>query len=209
MRKFTQTVKTLLESGIYSGFFLIDIYVGNTPLRYTTLPYDITLAGVDYSSDHSLASVDPPKLSNNTDREAFKLRFVDPNMEYAGICNDMINARLSIRSGFYNTTGVAIQASNGQLIEPNMPIINSQDVLLIYKGFIDSVKYNLSEENGAILEIECASPMAALDALNSFYTTTNSLRQRVPAAQWAAAPDTAFDNVSLGGKSQEILWGKI
>lgn len=185
------------------------MHVGSTVLRYTTLPYDIVLENNTYSSDHPLVGVDPPKLSSNTDREAFKLRFADPEMNYSGLCNDMINARISIRGGFFNTTGSAIQATNGQLIEPNQAIVNPSDLLLIYKGFIDVVRYNLSEEDGAILEMECASPMASLDALNSFYTTTNSLRQRVPAAEWAAAPDTAFDNVSLGGKSQEILWGKI
>jgi hypothetical protein len=209
MRKFSQTVKTLLATGIYSGFFLIEMNVGSRVLRYTTLPYDISIDGYDYLADTTLAGLDPPKLSNNTDREAFKIRFADPEMSFAGLCDEMMNSRVSVRGGFFNTTGEPLLGSNLMMYDANEAITNIADTLVLYKGFIDSVKYAMSEENGVVLEIECASPMASLDALNSFYSTTNSLRQRIPAAEWASAPDTAFDNLSLGGKSQEILWGKI
>lgn len=121
----------------------------------------------------------------------------------------MINAKVSVRGGFYNTTGEIVIPSVGSEVAPNEPILNSVDLIVIYSGYIDKVQYAIDEENGVILELECASPMASLDALNVFYSTTNSLKQRVPSEQWAAAPDTAFDNVSLGGRSQEILWGKI
>ncbi len=178
-------------------------------LRYTTLPYDTTINGILYSSDDSIASIDPPKLSDNADREAFKIVFADPDMSFSGLCDEMMNSRVSVRGGFYNTTGDILVGSDNAVYEPNEPLLNITDTLLMYKGFIDSVRYAISEEDGVILEIECASPMASLDAVNSFYSTTNSLKQRVPASAWIAAPDTAFDNLSLGGKAQEVLWGKI
>jgi len=182
--------------------------INGTVLNYTTLPYNITISGTTYSADNGLISVDPPKISDNADREAFKLSFADPDLSFSSLANDMINARLTLRGGFNNTTGAYLTASNGALIEVNSPVLNYTDMLIIYKGFIDVVKYVISED-GVVLEIECTSPMAQLDALNSFYTTTNSLQQRVPKAAWTTAPDTAFDNVALGGHSQEILWGKI
>jgi hypothetical protein len=209
MRKFSQPVKTLLATGIYSGFFLIEMNIRGNPLRYTTLPYDVSVGGNLYSSDSNLAGVDPPKLSTSTDREAFKIKFADPEMTFSALCDEMINSRVSVRGGFFNTTGSVLVDSVGQSIQPNNPLLNINDTLLMYKGFIDVVRYTMSEEDGVLLEIECTSPMASLDALNSFYTTTNSLRQRVPADIWAAAPDTSFDNVSLGGSAQELLWGKI
>ena len=199
----------LISSGIYSGFYLIALDIGNPNLRYTTLPYDAKLGGVTYQSDHGLIGLDPPRLSNTTDREAFKIRFSDPQFELAPLCKSMINAKVSVRGGFYNTTGEIVIPSVGSEVAPNEPILNSVDLIVLYSGYIDKVQYAIDEENGVILELECASPMASLDALNVFYSTTNSLKQRVPSEQWAAAPDTAFDNVSLGGRSQEILWGKI
>ena len=208
MRKFSTPVKTLLATGIYSGFFLLEMNINGTVLRYTTLPYNVTIGGTLYSADSGLISVDPPKLSDNADREAFKLSFADPDLSFSSLCGDMINSRLILRGGFSNTSGGYLTSSSGALIEVNAPILNYTDMLIIYKGFIDVVKYVISDD-GVVLEIECTSPMAQLDALNSFYTTTNSLQQRVPTSQWAASPDTAFDNVALGGHSQEILWGKI
>lgn len=188
---------------------MIELSYRNTTLRYTTLPYDVVISSVQYSADSSLAGVDPPKLSSNTDRESFKIRFADPLLTFSGIADELIGSRVTIRGGFYNVTGQNLVASNGVTVKPNEPVLNYTDCIVMYKGFVDAVRYNISQEDGGIFEIECASPMASLDALNSFYTTTNSIKQRVPAAEWANAPDTCFDNVSLGGTAQEILWGKI
>jgi hypothetical protein len=209
MRKFSPTVTRLLSEGVYSGFYLLELDVGNPVVRQTTLPYDVTLDQVAYSSDTDLIKLDPPKLSNTADREAFKLTFSDPELKYAPLCDSMINAPVTVFGGFYNTTGADLPVSLGPPVSPNDPVLNSKDLLIIYSGFVDTVRYAINEENGVILEIECASPMASLDALNVFYTTQNSLRQRVPSSEWSNAADTSFDNVSLGGRSQEILWGKI
>lgn len=178
-------------------------------LHYTTLPYNTTIDSILYDADNGLAGVDPPKLSDTVDREAFKIKFADPSLEFAGVAKELINTRVAILAGFYNTTGEYLQTSTGAMAAPNEALLNLQDTLTIYRGFIDSVRYTMSEENGTLLELECTSPMASLDALNSFYTTTNSIKQRVDAGTWSATPDTCFDNVSLGGKSQEILWGKV
>ena len=199
----------LISSGIYSGFYLLSLDVGNPSLKYTTLPHDVVVDGVTYTSDNTLAGLDPPKLSSNTDREAFKISFSDPQFQYAPLCNKMMNAKVTVRGGFFNTTGETLFPSSGLAVGVNEPILTSTDMITLYSGYIDVVRYTIDEENGVILELECASPMASLDALNVFYSTTNSLKQRVPSSIWAANPDTAFDNVALGGKSQEILWGKI
>ena len=183
--------------------------IRNVPIRYVTLPYDVTFDYNLYSADNTLAAIDPPKLSGNADREAFKVSFADPEMVMSGLCDEMINARITIRGGFFNTTGDNLISSGNAIVEPNKPLLEKNDTLVIYKGFIDTVSYRMSESDGVLLDLECASPVASLDALNSFYTTRNSLRQRIPASTWASGADTAFDNISLGGKAQEILWGKI
>lgn len=209
MRKFSPLVTSLISSGIYSGFYLLSLDVGNPSLKYTTLPYDVVVDGVTYTADNTLAGLDPPKLSSNTDREAFKISFSDPQFQYSALCRSMMNAKVTVRGGFFNTTGGVVFPSSGLAVDVNEPILSSADMITLYSGYIDVVRYTIDDENGVILELECASPMASLDALSVFYSTTNSLKQRVPAAVWASSPDTAFDNVSLGGRSQEILWGKI
>ena len=200
---------SLISSGLYSSFYLISFDIGATVLRFTSLPYDATISGVAYSSDNSVVAIDPPKLSNTADREAFKISLADPEFSYAALCNKMINSPVTIRGGFFNTSGAPLLTSGGVPVEVNDPILDLDDTLIMYSGYIDSVSYNIGESEGVLLTIECASPMASLDALSVFYTSQNSLKQRVPAEIWAVNPDTAFDNVSLGGKTQEIAWGKI
>lgn len=199
----------MLSNGVYNGFFLIEMAYDGIELNYTSLPYDVTINGVTYSSDNNLVSLDPPRLSNTTDREVYKIAFADPDFDFAPASQKMLNSRITIRGGWLNVMPETILDSDGIEVEVNYPILNLKDTLMLYRGFIDVVRYNINEESGVIFQIECASPMANLDALTAFYTTKDCLRQRVPAAVWNTNPDTAFDNISLGGHAQEILWGKI
>lgn len=202
-------VTDLLSTGVYSGLFLITIETTSGQINYTTLPYDVTVGGITYSSDNDLVAIDPPKLSNTADKESFKLTFADASYVFAAASSSLLNAHIRVLGAFYNTLGVEILDSDGNPVSPNKPILCTKDMVIMYEGQVGSFRYVVSEENGVLFEIEGGSPMNALDSLSNFYTSPNSLKQRIPAAEWALAPDTAFDNVSLGGKAKEILWGKI
>jgi hypothetical protein len=208
MRKISTLVKNALSSGVYSGFLLVDIISQGNPLHFTTLPYDVRVGSQDYSTDNTLSFIDKPALATNTDKELYKITFADPELLYASNAHALVNAEVRVRGGLFNMGSTDIVASDGVAYSSKRPILSPDDMLIIYAGVVDKTGYHVSED-GVTFEIECASPMSSLDAVNSLYTTRNSQQQRVPAAMWALAPDTAFDNVSLGGKSQEFLWGKI
>ena len=211
MKKFSSVVQSALSSGIYSGFLLVEILLPSIGVvkRYATLPYDITMDGLVFSADDRLLSVDPPKQSDAVDRAAYKVVFLDNDMEFAQLGKHLLNGKVRVLGGLYNTSGADMMSSTGVLTKDEQIFTNLTDTITLYEGYIDTAQDNMQAESGVTFAIECASPMAGLDVCNSFYTSTTSLRQRVPSEEWAAAPDTAFDRVSLGGKSVEVLWGKI
>ena len=184
---------------MYSGYYLVDI----GDLHYTTLQYDVTIGGQLYTKDNGLMSMDPPKLSNAADRSIFKIKLSDEEMSFAPLCPVLLNSRVRVRGGFYNTTGAAVAPTSGALVERNMPILCEEDMLIIYAGFISKLSYNITVSDGIILDMECSSPMASLDATNLFFTTNRGINQRT------TLPDTSFDEATLSGHSQEVLWGKI
>ena len=120
-----------MATGIYSGFFLIEMNIGSTNIRYVTLPYDVTINGVTYSADNAIAALDPPKLSDNADREAFKITFADPDLSFSSLADEMINARISILGGFFNTKGAYLTSSTGALIDVNKPLLNFTDTFRV------------------------------------------------------------------------------
>lgn len=205
----SQVAKNLLASGMYSGFFLIDIDTNGTQMHYTTLPYSVTIGGTVYDANNSLLTVDPPRISNTTDKASYKVVFADPAYEYAGLCDTFINSKISIRGGFNNTTGSPVIGSDTTVYGINAPILDPQHFIIIYKGFVDGATYTMTEEDGVVLTLSCGSPMANLDSVNSFYTTRDALSHRVGYLDLFNNPDTAFDYVSLTGIRRSILWGKI
>jgi hypothetical protein len=52
-----------------------------------------------------------------------------------------------------------------------------------------------------LMTLECSSPMANLGLVNSHFTSQDYLRQRLPG-------DTSFDQVYIGARSVNLLWGK-
>ena len=82
--------------------------------------------------------------------------------------------------------------------------MDALDSVCLYKGRLDTVSYDMTAESGIIFEIECASPMAALDASNALYTTRASLRQRIKDGY----DDTSFNNLKLSGTTVSLKWGK-
>lgn len=206
MRTLSPLVKSFLNEDFFSTFALIDIVSNVAEFHLTTIPVDITFGGIEYTSDHSLYSLDTPKSSTSVDKASFKLTFVDTDFMFKLLAeNAASGGMVKVLTGFYNTTGAVIRSTSGMNFNPDAPILDIKDMFCIYQGEIDQPKYTMSEDQGVLFELNCASPMAALDAVNSFYTSQHSLAQRKP----ASVVDTCFDKVSISGKTVEILWGKV
>lgn len=180
---------------------------------HTTTPFDVTVGGQLYYADAPvtgnyfgpLISLEPPKFADNVDKESFKISIADPMLAFSGLADNLNGAKFSYRSGFYNTTGAAVIDSDGVQVEPFGPILSVKDTFVGYQGYLDSFKYQLSSEEGGLLLIEAASPMAALDATNSFYTTAQSIKMRIP----ASVTDSCFDNIMFDSTEVKIGWGRI
>ena len=179
--------------------------VGDASLHFTTLPYDVTIGGVHYVADVGIVKVDAPPSTSAVDKATFKMQFADPTFifrPYAGEATS--NGACTIRTFFLNTTGHSITSSSGLAFGNGSPILDVLDSVCIYKGRLDTVSYDITVENGIIFEVECASPMAALDASNALYTTRASLRQRIKDGY----DDTSFNNIKLSGTTVSLKWGK-
>lgn len=221
MKKLSILVNEFIEKGFFSTFYLVDLTFGTTEFHFTTLPYSITVvndiirplyqANVIYSAESNLLNIDTPKSSSSVDKSTFKIKFADNDFIFREYCNSATsNGKLKFRAGFINTmvdlsgNPISVTSSRGTVYQPTMPILDPLDFILIYQGIVDKPTYFLSDDEGIIFELECSSPMAALDATNSFYTTTQALAQRLP----PTVTDTCFEDITLGGKTQELRWGR-
>ena len=205
MKKLSQLVKNFLAEGYYSTALLISFKVGDAALHFTTLPYDVVLNGVSYRADVGITKVEAPPMSSAVDKATFKMQFADPTFvfrPYAGVATS--NGACTIRIVFINTSGRSITSTSGTVYGAGSPIMDIADTVCIYKGRLDTVSYDISQESGVIFEAECTSPMAALDATNALYTTKASLRQRIKDGY----NDTSFDKLRLSGTTVSLKWGK-
>jgi hypothetical protein len=221
MKKLSSLALDFIEKGFYSTFHLLDITFGQTEYHITTLPYSVTVINdyiktfvnynVTFTNSGGLMAVDQPKTSTSIDKSTFKLKFADNDFIFRQYCDSASsNGKVRFRAGFLNTmtdsngNPISVTSSNGTTYLPLSPILDPADFVLLYQGAIDKPTYMLSDESGIIFELECSSPMAALDATNSFYTTTMSLAQRLP----PSVVDTCFEDITLGGRTQELRWGR-
>jgi hypothetical protein len=205
MRKYSALVNSFLSNGFYSTYTLLELVLNEATFRYVTLPYDVTVGGIEYSADNGIVNLDPPKMSSTVDKEAFKIELADPNFiyrEYADTATS--NGKIRVRIGFINTTGSAVTSTGGTSYGFGSPVLDILDTIAIYDGVIDQPKYVISQDEGVLFQLTGSAPMAALDAVNPMYTSKFMNNQRIP----NGVVDTCFDKVSFGGRSQEILWGK-
>jgi hypothetical protein len=196
MRAFSSNVKNLIDRDDLSIFTLVRIET-EPYLQYTTLPYDVTVSGMGtFDSDNGLVSVEPPRVTSVVDRSSYKLTLTDPDMSFrerfeAG----MVGTHITVWIGFINTTDTTLGG-----IAPGKPITNVEDIVLAYRGVVDTHGYNITEDQ-CTLALECSSPMADLGLVKTFYTSRDAVRQR-------GYMDTAFDQVYSGSKGLDLLWGR-
>jgi hypothetical protein len=98
-----------------------------------------------------------------------------------------------------NVVGMPITVNVGFLDLNGNALTGTDDVVVAYKGFVDSPSINNDFESKTAV-IEGTSPMSDLDAVNSFFTSRDGMDQK-------STTDTTFDdmfeNVDIKHK-----WGK-
>lgn len=185
MRQFSSTVQTIIDSGYIRYFFLIKLELSTT-YYLCSLPYDVDFEGDTYIGDGGLFEVDEPNFSNILDREAYKVVITDlTDQMKAEFDNNVIGKTITVRLGFLDAN--------------NSPILTSDDVVFIYKGFIDKPVIDIDWES-KLAVIEGSSPMADLDGTNVLFSSKNGMDQ-------VNTNDTTFDNIYDDGEVT-IKWGK-
>lgn len=188
MIQFSQTLIDILSEPAIESFYLISVLDYKT----TTYPTNITLSNNEtFLSDGKLLEVTPPKLSTVVDREAYSIKFSDVDFFFGQFAETgLVGQTVIVRLGF-------VDQSTG------LPLTNINDTLLVYKGQIDGVNYTIDTENvgSVIFEVICASPMANLDGVKSFYGSRPFIRNLNP-------EDSSFDQIYEGSGKLNLKWGK-
>jgi len=168
-------------------FFLLAEINFSSILRITSTSFDLTFNGQIFSSTNSIVSFGPPRVSSSVDREIYELSFLDHDNFFQSQLRAGINGKLlTVYAGFFDAN--------------DTPLLGASDVLVAYRGFIDSGKIvnDGSIKQGIIL---AASPMASLDVTGGYIVSKDGMDQ-------VSTTDTSFDDVYVGGKSVNLKWGK-
>ena len=185
MRTFSANFQNMLDLGDISYFFLIELNLTDD-FYLTSLPYDVVYDGNTYVGDGGLFEVDSPRFSTVVDREAYKIVITDLTDELLGeFRTNVIGKSISVKLGLLDTN--------------NEPMLNPDDVVFIYKGYIDSPVVKIDWEK-KLATIEGTSPMADLDGVNVLYSSKDSMDMR-------SLDDTTFDGI-YDDEEITIKWGK-
>lgn len=189
MIKVSTAVQALLAQPTISGFYLIKTEGG---LRKTTAPYDIEYLGETYVSDGTVISVELPRMTSVVDKQKFKIGFADTLFSFAALAeNKLVGQTVSVWMAFID------QASG-------VPLLNSTDILLIYKGVVDapSHRINTSAIGGSVtFNLDCASPMSNLDRVQTHFASQDYLDKNYPG-------DTSYEQIFQGSGPVTTRWGK-
>jgi hypothetical protein len=197
MRNFSTNVLQLLGSDNISGYFLVEIKNDKVLLRHTNLPHDIVIPSIGtFSANNGLVAIEPPKLSSVVDREAYKITYTDPEFTMRPIFEQgVLGADITVYVGFINTT----EGDLGGAL-PSQPMTAAEDLVIAYKGVLDSHGYNITDEEITVA-IEGSSPMADLSLVRTLVTSKDFSKQIDP-------DDTAFEQVYTGSRVVNLLWGR-
>lgn len=201
MRKIPAVIKQLLLRDDTDFVYLVKIQVADgTVLLDTNCPYAVTIGGDTFVPNSGLQQVEPPRLSTTVDREAYKITYIDPDHSKLALFEKgLTGAKVTVWAAFINTTGVPLSATGGVFNDGEI-LVN--DLLIAYRGIVDTQGYTINPSNGTIVAVvECASPMAGLSVVKSLYNSDASLKERNPA-------DTAFVQINENASKVALLWGK-
>jgi hypothetical protein len=194
MIKLTQTQINILNKPNIEAFYCLQIKKGNTFKRLSTYFRDITLSdGRIFTANSKIAILDPPRISTQVDREQYSIGLTDPDFEFGFLSEQgLVGCPIEVLLVFINP-------------DTNLPITNINDVLLMYRGQIDFTRYQIeTQELGEVMyTINCASPIANLEATKAFYNSRSFMRNNINPS------DSAFDHVYQGTGKIRLKWGRI
>lgn len=196
MREISSNLQAVLDNEIINYFMLVELDFTKTidsvttgnKYYFTTLPFNFVFNSGNgnntYFSDGGLLSFDTPRYSSTVDREAYRLTFLDTNNTFqTEFKNNVIGCPVKIYAGLYT----------------NISAITSDLVILAYKGRVDSPSISNDFESKVAI-IECTSPMADLDLVNSFISSKDGMDQK-------SDTDTSFDQIFKDNYTN-LKWGK-
>jgi len=194
MRNTSDNVKTLMASGALSTAFIVELTIGST-VYWTTYNRDLVIGGQLYSADNPLVGVDLPTLVNGLTRDIFKITLADSSFAFRDLISTGVSGTL-VKVGllFINTTDTFLGVSPGE------PLTATEDVVILYRGRVDNYGYKKSDEQN-LLQLNVASPMAALDLTRPQLASRSSHRSRYPL-------DSCFDYIHEGSRLINLIWGK-
>jgi hypothetical protein len=187
MRNFNSFILSNLKSNNLKTYSLFDFDLENTPAKFASTPYPITFNGSNYVTDIGVIDFKVPIQSASVDRQSFSVAISD-NLSILKNSVSKSNAGrdATIYMGFFNTDGT--------------PNTNPENVLIVYKGFIDKTSYS-NDFDEAVFIIELSSPMADLSLVNTMITSADGMDQY-------NLTDTSFDKV-IEDNEEIVKWGKI
>jgi len=187
MRVFSNNLQTLINSVDKLDFFFLITLKLNSTYRLSSLSFNTPYDGNTFLASGAILSVDSPKISSVLDRESYTIVVADPDDELlAEARTGIIGKSIEVRVGFFNSLGV--------------PLLDVNDTVPVYKGYVDSPQINNDFESKT-LSIQGTSPMSDLDLMRSFYTTSTGMDQ-------FDVTDTCFDRIHEGYDLQ-VRWGKV
>jgi hypothetical protein len=187
MRVFTNNIQTLISSDNKIDFFFLITLNLNLTYRLSSLSFDTAYDGNTFLASGAILSVDSPRISSVLDRDSYTIVVADPDDELlAEARTGIVGKGIEVRVGFFNSNGV--------------PLLNVNDTVPVYKGYVDSPQI-INDFESKTLSIEGTSPMSDLDLMRAFYTTSTGMDQ-------FDLTDTCFDRIHEGYDLQ-IRWGKV
>ena len=201
MRQPSPNVELITGALKVDTFYLVSIITpaGISDLLYTTYPRDLTVVGLGtFSANNSISKFDPPVMEKASNREVYKLHFVDSDFSMRSFAeSSIIGSRVKVWLGVVNNTGQVIGGA-----APDQPLLDLADLLLAFDGVIDNKIYTTSPLEGSnIFTIESTTPMASLKSVSAYMTSKD-------AVQNLDSTDTAYDFVHKSSSPINLLWGK-
>jgi hypothetical protein len=201
MKRLSAALKTLMNQDVMVPFLLIKIGpdTASNQLTYTTLPYDYTHNGDIYLADHPIVGLDSARISDTLDKESFKIGLSDPNLILRGLFEGSTlgasfqGAPMVVYIGLINNSGGVLDG-----IAVDQPML---DVIIAYRGQIDTFTYTITPDEDIVLSIENGSPMSVLDLTRTLLTSRDYLQRKYPG-------NTSYDEVYEGSEAITLLWGK-
>jgi hypothetical protein len=199
MRTFSSAVQGLINSNHLDFFYLLELNLSNDYFfttashdmhhsSFTSLPIGCSLpSNRAFLSDGGILTIDTPKFSSTVDREAYRITLTDLN-------------HLMLAEFETNVVGKPITAWLGFYDDNYQPLLNTNDILVAYKGFVDGPAI-VNDWQNKVATLEGTSPMSDLDRVNGFLTSRDGMDQ-------VSSTDTSFDSIYTDS-ALEIKWGKV